>query len=125
MKNQGDAIENPRSNFGFKEGQFVWLTKDIFDGGNDCHPAGCVGRKGDYMRITKFPNYNPKMINIVHFDYMGSASICVYPHEISEKTPLITILERREYVKKYGLKRSGLSDLDLRRIKQGENNEKQ
>ncbi|WP_139841279.1 hypothetical protein [Acinetobacter sp. ANC 3813] len=100
----------------FAIGEFVWLTKDIFDDGGDCHPAGYVGRRGDYMRITGLPDYNPKMIHVVHFDYKGEGGICAYPHEISKSTPLITILERREYVKKYGLKRSGLTEKDLRQI---------
>lgn len=98
-------------------GDFVFLTKDIFDDGGDCHPAGYVGRKGDYMKITRLPEYNPKMIHVAHFDYTGEGGICVYPHEISNKTPLITINERREYVKKYGLKRSGLTEIDLNIIK--------
>ena len=41
----------------YKEGDLVWLTKDIFSGGNDCSPSGYVGRKGDYMRVTGISPY--------------------------------------------------------------------
>lgn len=99
----------------FKIGDFVWLTKDIFDDGGDCHPAGYVGRKGDYMKVTG-GSYNPRMIHVVHFDYHGEGGICVFPNEISKETPLLTIAERRQYVEEYGLKRSGLNEIDLHRI---------
>lgn len=101
----------------YKEGDLVWLTKDIFSGGNDCSPSGYVGRKGDYMRVTGISPYTPLMVYIVHKDYTGDGGICAYPHEISSECPLLTIAERKEYVAQYGLDRCGLTEEDLRVIK--------
>lgn len=107
-------------NLNLKVGQFVYLTKDIFDGGGDCHPPGYVGRRGDLMKVIGIPEYCKKTIHVAHFNYTGKGGISVYFHEISTQSPLITINERKEYAKIYGLERGGFKPEDLRVIKLNE-----
>ena len=105
------------TNIDFKVGQLVYLTKDIFDGGGDFSLPGYVGRKGDLMKVTGIPSYSKNTLHIAHFDYTGEGGICAYLYEISTRSPLITINERREYAKKYGMERGGFKSEDLRVIK--------
>lgn len=109
--------KNNSTNTDFKVGQLVYLTKDIFDGGGDFSPPGYVGRRGDLMKVTGIPSYSKNTLHIAHFDYAGEGGICAYLNEVSTRSPLITINERREYNKKYGMERGGFKPEDLRVIK--------
>ena len=90
-----------------KEGMNVYLLKDIYDGPDEYSPGGYLARHGDILIIKKLrPDYN--CMSVHHPHVTNGSSFTVYPHEIVTETPLITILEQREYAKKYGKERGGL-----------------
>lgn len=89
-------------------GMRVYMRKDLYEGPDEYSPGGYIAYRGDVLLVKKvWPKY--KSMSVHHPHITDGTTFSVYADEVAIETLLITILEQREYEKKYGKERGGLN----------------
>lgn len=99
----------------YKIGQRVWIKHDIFEGADDHSPAGWIAYKGDQLEIVRKGLCEP-FVHVRHPNGLvpKDSYFVVKESELMDQTPLVTIIEQQDYIKRHGHKRGGFEPFNGR-----------